>query len=675
MLGHDGHSPPGPMGFGIPPSTPEGRPRMPEDPSRVPPSGTAPRDRPPKGRIPPPPPGWTPGAGGGARSRPPHVRRAPLGCLPRFPRRGRPYRGGQRPTAHHGGPRVTARGPPRGKASAEGPFKGTPSREDESASALGGGPRRREGDHGRRTPPTPFLTPPPSTPSRAARAMGHGGPKPPSNGAGGACHEGSAGARSSPPRPQDVEGGEGAPDPHFSAPTRLRAAPFDPLGSAAPPKARRPQRASRRTRGGGVEASKSPAPPSRPDGLEGVGGGRGVRDVRGPRAPTGPSGGSAWPCQGGGRRPSRGPAGVGFTGPSGVGRRPPLANGARRAPGAVPQAPSRGARGRGRTPGRVRDRDGKPASRAERPGSLYGRQGSPHRAKRPDPPEEGSSWGGRRGYGAFAPPLAGPPRPPHGPRGARPVPSPDTPGTPKGPRRPRGGPGHAASRPPRAGAFLEPPRRRLRAPPGGRDLRHAGGPRKAPPGGRTGQTGGGGLADAPHGPQGAPGDGGEGIGGAPSPVRRPRRGSPGGDPTARGRRGGGACFGRIPRPRAWGGARRRLSLGFRETCEGSRRRASPPFLHAVRTEEARVARTRAPRTFGGRRHARPPGSSRLVPRGLGQAGLRRGDRSMRTWWTDERPCAAAGHASSRRPPEASGSARLRGPIPRSHGRAPRPEGP
>ena len=473
--------------------------------------------------------------------------------------------------------------------------------------------------------------PPRSSPHPPRRPHGRRGPwgtgvrNPPRTGLGVRATRALRGPGRVPPALRTLRAGRGPPihilaRPPVSVPHRLI-----PSGRPRPPRTRRRSRGgSRRTRGGGVEASKSPAPPSRPDGLEGVGGGRGVRDVRGPRAPTGPSGGSAWPCQGGGRRPSRGPAGVRFTGPSGVGRRPPLANGARRAPGAVPRAPSRGARGRGRTPGRVRDRDGKPASRAERPGSLYGRQGSPHRAKRPDPPEEGSSWGGRRGYGAFAPPLAGPPRPPHGPRGARPVPSPDTPGTPKGPRRPRGGPGHAASRPPRTGAFLEPPRRRLRAPPGGRDLRHAGGPRKAPPGGRTGQTGGGGLADAPHGPRGAPGDGGEGIGRAPSPVRRPRRGSPGGDPTARGRRGGGACFGRIPRPRAWGGARRRLSLGFRETCEGSRRRASPPFLHAVRTEEARVARTRAPRTFGGRRHARPPGSSRLVPRGLGQAGLRRG---------------------------------------------------
>ena len=439
MLGHDGHGPPGPMGFGIPPSTPEGRPRMPEDPSRVPPSGTAPRDRPPKGRIPPPPPGWTPGTGGGARSRPPHVRRAPLGCLPRFPRRGRPYRGGQRPTAHHGGPRVTARGPPPGKASAERPFKGTPSREDESASALGGGPRRREGDHGRRTPPTPFLTPPPSTPSRAARAMGHGGPKPPSNGAGGACHEGSAGARSSPPRPQDVEGGEGAPDPHFSAPTRLRAAPFDPLGSAAPPQdPKKVPGGSRRTRGGGVEASKSPAPPSRPDGLEGVGGGRGVRDVRGPRAPTGPSGGSAWPCQGGGRRPSRGPAGVRFTGPSGVGRRPPLANGARRAPGAVPRAPSRRATGPGA--------HARPCTGSGREAGLPGgAPGEPIRAARVAAPGEtprssrgGQLMGGTTGIRRLRTPPRGPPSAATRAEGGAPRPLPRRARDPEGTPTPQG---------------------------------------------------------------------------------------------------------------------------------------------------------------------------------------------------------------------------------------------
>ena len=473
--------------------------------------------------------------------------------------------------------------------------------------------------------------PPRSSPHPPRRPHGRRGPwgtgvrNPPRTGLGVRATRALRGPGRVPPALRTLRAGRGPPihilaRPPVSVPHRLI-----PSGRPRPPRTRR------RSRGGPGgpegEASRPPkAQPRRPAptasrASEGDGG-SGTYGVRGPpRVPRAGLHGHARAEDAGrrGARPasgSRGLQALGGVHPSPTGRV------GRPAPSPRPRRDAR--RGRGRTPGRVRDRGGKPASRAERPGSLYGRQGSPHRAKRPDPPEEGSSWGGRRGYGAFAPPLAGPPRPPHGPRGARPVPSPDTPGTPKGPRRPRGGPGHAASRPPRAGAFLEPPRRRLRAPPGGRDLRHAGGPRKTPPGGRTGQTGGGGLADAPHGPRGAPGDGGEGIGRAPSPVRRPRRGSPGGDPTARGRRGGGACFGRIPRPRAWGGARRRLSLGFRETCEGSRRRASPPFLHAVRTEEARVARTRAPRTFGGRRHARPPGSSRLVPRGLGQAGLRRG---------------------------------------------------
>ena len=283
--------PPGADGVRNPPIDPRRPPPDARGPLPSPAFGDGPEGPPPEGASPTSPARLDAWGGGGARSRPPHVRRAPLGCLPRFPRRGRPYRGGQRPTAHHGGPRVTARGPPRGKASAEGPFKGTPSREDESASALGGGPRRREGDHGRRTPPTPFLTPPPSTPSRAARAMGHGGPKPPSNGAGGACHEGSAGARSSPPRPQDVEGGEGAPDPHFSAPTRLRAAPFDPLGSAAPPQD--PKKvpggvpADPRGRRRGLQKPSPAVPPRRPRGRRRGTGGPGRTGSEGPHGSLG----------------------------------------------------------------------------------------------------------------------------------------------------------------------------------------------------------------------------------------------------------------------------------------------------------------------------------------------------------------------------------------------------
>ena len=258
--------------------------------------------------------------------------------------------------------------------------------------------------------------PPRSSPHPPRRPHGRRGPwgtgvrNPPRTGLGVRATRALRGPGRVPPALRTLRAGRGPPihilaRPPVSVPHRLI-----PSGRPRPPRTRRRSRGgSRRTRGGGVEASKSPAPPSRPDGLEGVGGGRGVRDVRGPRAPTGPSGGSAWPCQGGGRRPSRGPAGVGFTGPSGVGRRPPLANGARRAPGAVPRAPSRRATGPGA--------HARPCTGSGREAGLPGgAPGEPIRAARVAAPGEtprssrgGQLMGGTTGIRRLRTPPRGPP--------------------------------------------------------------------------------------------------------------------------------------------------------------------------------------------------------------------------------------------------------------------------